>query len=51
MRANFCRRRSGLTGSSSHARRSASFGEFLEQRTVEAARGAIVDILDGGLVA
>ena len=29
----------------------AAFGELLEQRAVEAARGAVIDILDGGLMA
>ena len=28
-----------------------TLGEFLEQRAVEAARGAVIDILDGGLMA
>src|SRR5262245_66380397 len=28
-----------------------AIGEFLEQRTIESARGTIIDIFDGGLVA
>jgi len=28
-----------------------AFGELLEQCTIEAARGAVIDILDGGLMA
>jgi len=29
----------------------AALGELLEQRAVEAARGTVIDILDGGLMA
>ena len=29
----------------------AALGELLEQRAIETARGAIIDILDGGLMA
>ena len=29
----------------------AASGEFLEQRAIETTRGAVVDVLDGGLMA
>ena len=29
----------------------AALGEFLEQRAIETARGAVIDVLDGGLMA
>jgi hypothetical protein len=39
------------TGSDCRARRSIATGEVLEQGTVETARGAVIDVLDDGVLA
>ena len=51
MRANFCRFRSARTGQILMDVDPAACGEFLEQRAIETARGAVVDILDRSLMA